>query len=230
MPRTSEFAGFVRSILVLVTAAMAAGAVFAEPADAGGIALVGPAEKIGKTIRVETKRGAAPGGAWQVAPISLLESFTMKFGFWLAAGTHPQADGIALVIQTDGLDAIGDGGGGIGYAGLHGVASVIQTYVNNHVGLNLDSNPYDTKNSPVDLGDADLIHGGELITYDAVNHVLSMRGKLIVDGQEVVVHDRKDVDLAALLGSDTAYIGVTGGTGANTADERVAHFRFQQGL
>ena len=214
--------------LAAVGAALFATSAIADPiGDAGGMALVGPAKKIGhKEVRLETRRGAAPGAAWQVEPISLLTSFTVRFRFSLAAGTFPQADGIALVIQTDGTGAIGEGGGGIGYMGLNGVASVIQTYFNNHVGLNLDSNPYNTKNSPADLGSASLVEGGETVSYDAVAHVLTMRGKLMVDGVEYDVHDRKDVDLASLLGSDTATIGLTGGTGANTALERVSTFRF----
>jgi hypothetical protein len=205
----------------------AAACLAAAPAVAASRAnLVGSAIPLDGVIQLDPPEGGPPGAIWRHKPISLLSSFEVRFNFTLAAGTRPQADGVALVIQTDGTRAIGGGGGDVGYGGLHGVASVVQTYVNNRVGLNLDSNPYNTKAAPVDLGAAQLIEGVEVVKYDVVAHTLSMRGHLVVDGVKYDVHDAKAVDLAALLGSDTATIGVTGGTGSLSADQRVVDWRF----
>jgi hypothetical protein len=64
------------------------------------------------------------------------------------------------------------------------------------------------------------------VRYDAAAHVLSMQGRLDVDGNVVDVADSRAVDLASLLASDTATIGFTAGTGDNHADQRVWAFSF----
>jgi hypothetical protein len=198
----------------------------AAPLGSARASLVGSAIPLDGVIQLDPPEGGPPGAIWRDKPISLLSSFEVRFDFTLAAGTQPQADGVALVIQTNGTGAIGDGGGGLGYEGLNGVASVVQTYINNRVGLNLDSNPYEAKAAPANLGAAQLVQGTEVVRYDVVAHTLAMRGRLVVDGVSYDVHDSKAVDLATLLGSDTATIGVTGGTGFNTADQRVVGWRF----
>ena len=144
----------------------------------------------------------------------------MRFTFSLT-GTPIQADGIAFVIQTDGPWAIGRYGGDIGLVHLHGVASVIHTYINNHLGFTLDANPFDAKDAPTNLGKSSVITGREYIDYDVVNHVLTMSGHIVVDGRHFEVNDRAEVDLAALLGTDSATFGFTGGTGGLNSDQRI---------
>src|SRR5262249_17362527 len=163
------------------------------------------------------------GAAWQAEAVSLTKSFQVRFSFSLHGGTFPQADGIAFVIQTDGPGALGTlgGGGGLGFDGLHGGGSVIQTYTNNRLGLAIHGNPYDAKAAPADLGDSSTITGTEVVAYDAVNHVLSMQGRISVDGQSYDVSDSAPVDLQGLLGADTATIGFTGATGDNTSSQVV---------
>jgi hypothetical protein len=214
--------------LSLAVALFAGGAAEAASPAHARVSLVRSAVMLDGVVQLDPPEGGPPGAAWRVTPISLLQSFEVRFEFSLAAGTRspPQADGVALVIQTNGTDAIGEGGGWIGYGGLNGVASVVQTYENNHIGLNLDSNPYHTKAAPADLGAAQLVEGEELVKYDAVAHVFSMKGRIIVDGVSYSVEDTKDVDLATLLASDTATIGVTGGSGSFTADQRIVSWSF----
>lgn len=210
----------------LVTLALAAsGSARAEDMLRHQVHLVGTAAWVGDTVQLSPPAGGT-GCVWGKEPVSLLESFKVEFTFSLRRSfTNPQADGLAFVIQTDGSSAMGDGGGGIGLLGLHGIGSVIQTYVNNHVGFTLDANPYDAKAAPADLGAAKVVKGREYITYDAVNHVLSMNGRIAVDSRYYHVDDTANVDLAALLGSDTATFGFTASTGANYADQRIASWR-----
>jgi len=231
-PETATTASRMNRLVPLVALcagvfAATSGAAPVSPDELNDMSLVGSARKVDKAVRLIPPVNWHAGAAWRETPISLLESFHASFRFRLAAGSRPhQADGIGLVIQTDGPGAIGDAGFGIGYYGLNGVASVVTTWDNNRAGLSLDGNPFDAKRAPADLGAAAVVEGGEVVTYDAVNHVLTMRGRLSVDGVEYAIHDRADVDLAALLGSDTATIGFTGASGAANADERVSEFRF----
>jgi len=167
------------------------------------------------------------GAAWRTQPVSLTRSFQMRFSFSLESDTIPQADGIAFVIQTDGTKALGAWASGVGYFGLDGVASVIQTYTNNHLGLSLDGNPFSAKAAPADLGNARRVTGTEVVSYDAVNHVMSMQGQIEVDGSAYDVSDSMPANLASLLGSDTATIGFTGGTGWITSTQRVYNTVFK---
>lgn len=188
--------------------------------------LVGSATRIADSVQL-TPAAGGNGAAWRQKAISLTRSFRVRFQFSLRAASSPQADGLAFVIQTNGNAALGDGGGCLGVCGLNAVASVVQTYTNNHVGLTLDASPYDAPFAPVDLGYTQMIQGEQVVSYDAVTHVLSMQGHLDVDGNVVDIADSRAVDLASLLASDTATIGFSAGTGDNHADQRVWAFDFR---
>jgi hypothetical protein len=47
------------------------------------------------------------------------------------------------------------------------------------------------------------------------------------DGVQYGARDSRQVDLQALLGTAQATIGMTGGTGANYADQRITAFSFK---
>jgi hypothetical protein len=225
MPTTLEQSA---PALLVALALAAAGPARAEDMLNHQVHLVGTATWIDHTVQLSPPAGGS-GGAWGKQPVSLLGSFRVVFTFYLhRSSTKPQADGVAFVIQTDGSSALGDGGGGIGLEGLHGVASVIQTYENNHLGFTLDANPYDAKAAPADLGAAKVVKGREYVSYDAVNHVLAMNGHIVVDGARYQVNDTANVDLASLLGADSAYFGFTASTGANLADQRIASWQLLQ--
>src|SRR5262249_53134324 len=151
------------------------------------------------------------GAIWGHHPLHLDRSFTVHFSFSLAmlTGNGIQADGLALVIQTDGRHAIGMDGGDLGYQGLHGVASVVQTFLNNHGGFSRDDTPSAAPAAPADLGHAALVTGDETVSYDSATHTLSMTGNLEVDGVPYGIADSREVDLIALLGSPGAIIGFT---------------------
>jgi hypothetical protein len=215
----------VLATLVLAATSLAAGA--AWPMDR--FELVGSARKYQDTLQLTDWNTYEAGAIWAHHPLRLDRSFTVQFTFSLRAAHRvpPQADGIAFVIQTDGRHALGANGGSIGYQGLHGVASVVQTWINNHVGFSLDGNPYDAPAAPADLGAATLVVGEETVTYDSASHVLAMTGRLKVDGVGYDIGDSRDVDLVALLGASEAFMGFTGGTGAVESDQRIRSWSFR---
>jgi hypothetical protein len=133
------------------------------------------------------------------------------------------ADGISLAFQNSGTSAIGAGGGDLGYTGLNGVGSIIQTWGNNTVGLNTNGNAYSTKATPLHLGDAKLVTGNETVNYNAATHLLSMTGSLNVAGTSYAVSDTATVNLSEKFGA-TMYAGFTGATGGSYADQRITSF------
>jgi len=209
--------------LAFVAACLAAG----NAAATDRYELVGTAVKAQHVLQLTDWNVFEAGAIWGHHPLHLDRSFVVQFSFSLLAPHQvpPQADGIALVIQTDGRQALGADGGGIGYLGLHGIASVVQTWTNNHVGFSLDGDPYSAPPAPADLGNAILITGEETVAYDATNHVLTMGGHLYVDGVDYPIADSRDIDLVAWLGSPEAIIGFTGGTGAAFSNQRIQSWR-----
>lgn len=164
------------------------------------------------------------GAAWATDAISTTTSFATTFSFSLdAAGLSTMADGIAFAIQGEGPASLGYNGGYIGFTGIDGnrvVGSVIQTYVNNRLGLAMNGDASSAVPAPANLGAAALITGSETVTYDAASHTLGMQGHIVVDGTSHYVSDSLSVDLETLFGQ-TAYVGFTGGTGALYADQRI---------
>jgi uncharacterized repeat protein (TIGR01451 family) len=73
------------------------------------------------------------GAAWYPILQPVSNGFSTTFKFQITNPSQPTADGIAFVIQNSGagLQAVGDGGGGIGYQGIdNSLAVEFDTYAN----------------------------------------------------------------------------------------------------
>ena len=213
----------------LVTAAVAS-TLFSLPVAAAAFSsydvnLVGSASVLGNGDLQLTNDFGQAGAAWVTSPLSTANSFSATFSFSLQTLNFiPMADGVALVLQNQGTNnVVGSGGGDIGYTGLNGVGSIIQTWDNNKTGLNTDGNASNTKSAPTNLGAANLVMGTETVTYNALTHVLAMNGTLNVDGTLYSVSDNANIDLISQFGP-SMYIGFTGGTGLSEADQRITSF------
>lgn len=198
----------------------------AETLSGNNINLVGSASMQNAELQLTGNSQNQAGAAWLASPLSTSRSFSVTYDFSLAnPGKDNMADGVAFVLQNKGPNAIGDGSAGsyIGYYGLNGVGSVVQTWYNDTTGLNIDGNPSSSKKAPTLLGAAHRVTGSETVNYDAASHQLSMTGTLNVDGQLFPVSDSASIDLAAKFGP-SMYLGFTGATGAAFADQRITRF------
>lgn len=208
--------------------AAAVAALFSLPAGATSFSgynmnLVGTANMQGSDLQLINNVGQV-SAAWLNTPLSTANNFTAFFGFSLTNTVYnPMADGIAFVLQNQGTSAVGLGGGNVGYNGLNGVGSIVQSWGNNTAGLNTDGNAYNTKAAPANLGYAKLVTGSEMVSYNASTNTLSMQGIMNVDGNNYFISDTAHVNLAAKFGS-TMDVGFTGGSGASGADERITSF------
>src|SRR6202034_1113934 len=130
-------------------------------------------------------------------------------------------DGIAFVMQGAGTNALGGGGGGVGLEGLPGntAAVVFQSWLNNHAGLVLNSDPFSAPVS-LPLGNAATVTGIADVAYDATSQVLTLTSTELLDGVSYAVNQSVSVDLATWVGQ-SLYLGFTGGTGGSDSDQEI---------
>lgn len=168
------------------------------------------------------------GAAWRKQAIDASRSFQSSFSFKLSpTSVTPMADGVALVIQPQGHEALGTGGGYLGIP-AGSVAAAVQTFTNNRVGLTLTGDPYGMTPFPADMGLAALVTGALSLAYDASAHTLTLSGTVTVDGQSYAVAETQPVDLKALFGQQRLWIGLTGGTGGSTATQLITDWTVSQ--
>ncbi|GLC26112.1 hypothetical protein rosag_26250 [Roseisolibacter agri] len=222
---------------MLRSAALALGAITLLSArDAAaqftGIATNGSAAVLdgGSTLQLTPNLGSQAGSAFFTTPLALDAGTAFTAGFRVSLqGTPTQADGIALVLQSDprGTAALGAGGGAIGYSSsgaiTPSVALTLQTYFNNDLAIGTNGQIGNIASTQMgNLGsrssnifDVVLSYGGGVLTATAINAVDAAES-YTVSG---------NVNLASVLGPQ-AYVGFTGGTGANAADQRILSYGF----
>jgi hypothetical protein len=208
-------------------------------ASVTGLALNGSAVNSDDSRLQLTTGGELQAGSafWKTAVN--IQSFTSNFTFQLS-GSAPLADGITFTIQSDSPTAIGPPGGGLGYGpsypnittgGIpHSIA--IKFDVFNNAGEGTDSTGlYLNGASPtvpaVDLSKTGIIlSNGDTITanltYDGTYLQLTLSDP--VSGGAYV--GRFAIDIPGTIGSATAYVGFTGGTGSLIASQKILTWTF----
>ena len=146
--------------------------------------------------------------------------------FTYQAAGNRAADGTAFVLQNDarGAAALGGAGGPIGYGGVtNSVAVEFNLYTSRGVGYAFATNggtgSY-TSASPVNIASGDPID----VTVLYANGVLSLT---LTDAvAQTSFTATTNLNIPAVLGADTAYVGFTGGSGSVTAIQTVTNFTF----
>jgi hypothetical protein len=187
--------------------------------------------------RLQLTSGVAnqAGSAWFDTPVNI-SSFTNDFTFQLSA---PSADGMTFAIQNQGLTALGPSGGGLGYGpdaigGTSGIPNSVaikfDLYNNNgegvdSTGLYLNgvspTTPFtDLTGSGIDL------HSGDTFSVHMVYNDTTLT-MTITDGVTAAHFTTSwTVNIPSVIGSSTAYVGFTGGTGGQTASQKVETWTF----
>jgi hypothetical protein len=168
-----------------------------------------------------------------------IQSFSSNFTFQLS-GSAPLADGITFTIQSDSPTALGPPGGGLGYGpsypdittgGIpHSIAVKFDVF--NNAGEGSDSTGlYVNGASPttpaVDLTKSGIIlSSGDTITanltYDGTTLQLTLSDP--VNGASYV--GRFAINISNTIGSTTAFVGFTGGTGSLIASQKILTWTF----
>ena len=169
------------------------------------------------------------GALWSDSKISLNTSFTISADLFFGANDSG-ADGFSFIIQNQSKTAIGAVGGGLGYQGIgHSVAIEFDTWNNGSAYNDIlnDHAAFDINGSmsgiggPIDLGN---IEDGQYhpvtIDWNAATHVITLSYNGVVIGSQTI-------DVAAIVGSNEAYIGFAGSTGAANNLQKIRDLTYQ---
>jgi lysophospholipase L1-like esterase len=184
-----------------------------------GLGTNGSATITGSKLRLTDGRAGEAGSAFAAQPVDVTR-FATQFTFQLSNAT---ADGFTFTMQGAGPKSLGGTGGNLGYGGASGIpdsaAVNFRLYAyngetGNSTGLHTSSGGA----SWVDLGQWGInLHNGHrfvaAITYDGANLGVALTDT--VTG--AMATQSYAVNIPALVGGTTAYVGFTGGTGGLTA-------------
>ena len=208
-----------------------AGQVLFDPAgfsSANGLSFNGNAALSGSSIELTTGGTNETGSAFFTTPVNV-QSFTTDFDFQL---TNAKADGFTFTIQNAGPTAIGAHGGSLGYTGIkNSVAIKFDLYDNagegpDSTGIYTDGviptvPSIDLTGSGIDLHSGDTMNAH--ITYDGTTLTLTITDLMTLANWSHPF----PIDIPGTVGSNTAYVGFTGGTGGLSAVQQILDWTFE---
>ena len=183
-------------------------------------------------IRLQLTNGGSneAGSAFYATPVNI-QQFTTNFTFQLS---NPSADGITFTIQNVGPVALGGIGGALGYGGI-GNSVAIKFDLYNNAGEGPDSTglyingavptvpAIDLSSTGINLHDGDYINAH--ITYDGTNLNLTLTDAITL----ATWSHTFAVNIPAIVGGPTAYVGFTGGTGLLSASQKLTSWTYLAG-
>jgi hypothetical protein len=210
---------------------------------------VDAAETTSSFVRLTPAEPFARGAVWAREKVDLTKPFSMLVGFRMRNGNDngdleevpsaPGADGIALVIQNEGPQAIGQYGRGIGYDGIkRSIAVEFDTYHNspvndpngNHIGIQSMGKAQNTSRHapPANLG-----FTSNVLPMRADGSVYYAYMEYVNKQIRVYLNDRpsfqapalvRDIDIDSLIGFDSVgkvWVGITSATGRSVEEHEI---------
>jgi hypothetical protein len=181
----------------------------------------------GGLLQVTDGGGSENRTAWFTTKVPV-QTFTTDFTFQQLDAT---ADGMTFTIQGQGLTALGNSGGSLGYAGITKSVAVKFDLYNNE-GEGTDSTGLYTNGAQpmlpaVDLSSTGIVlRSGHLMHAHLVYNGTNLTMTLTDTVTKATVTEVFPVNIPSLVGGDTAYVGFTGGTGGSVATQNVLSWTF----
>lgn len=237
-----------KAILCIAAAMLLRGAVLSAqgaPLTLNGSATLVTSANGFSVLQLTTAQVAQTGSAFTSSSVPI-DKFNVFFQFRITDATsgYGPGDGIAFVLQTKGANALGAGGGSLGYGGIApSVAVEFDTYQNafdindNHVAIlrngvmnDLDpqtppyGDPY-CGNYPPPFG---CMSDGDIwsvwIDYDGTNLNVALADNSTTRPPNLISYP---IDIPGLLGQNFAFVGFTGACGDAYENQHVFHFTAQ---
>ena len=195
-----------------------------------GLALNGFAKLSGTRLRLTDGGGGEASSAFYTTPVNV-QSFTTNFSFQM---TSAAADGMTFVIQNGAATTLGTGGGGLGYDGI-GNSVAVKFDIYSNAGEGTDSTGMYVNGATPTVPAVDMTSSGvSLLSGDVMNVQLSYDGTTltltITDATTLKNFTTSwTVNIPTTVGSTTALVGFTGGTGGLTAIQDVLSWTYSTG-
>lgn len=228
-------------VLLLVVAvawwliSSSAGFTYKDFASLAGLNKAGAAAATEKKLRLTPATQNLAGAVWFAEKQPVGSGFKTTFVFQMSGSTSP-ADGLAFVIQSKGPDAIGGGGGGLGYSGIRNSLAVeFDTWLNdsfepgfgaNHVSVQTSGTGPNTPSAA-----SSRAHAAMATMADGKPHTVT------ITYRDNVLHVAADglrlpdvpINLSTTLGlSDgKAFVGFTAATGLAVANHDIVSWSFE---
>ena len=192
----------------------------------------GNAALSGTSVQLTNGSPNQASSAYYATPVDIT-AFTTDFDFTIGSGTSSTlGEGMAFVIQNAGPTALGGGGGGLGYAAMpNSVAIKFDFY--NDAGEGSDSTGVYANGAMPTLPEFDFTPSGLQLTSGHQYHVhVTYDGTTLTWATHDLTHgnnisEHLAINIPQTIGSNIAYIGFTGSTGASTtANQAVLDWTF----
>jgi autotransporter-associated beta strand protein len=189
-----------------------------------GTASVDPEQVLTLTQNTDSQGGSS----FSPTGVSVTNGFTTSFVY--TVGGNRAADGITFTVQNSSPNALGGGGGQLGYQGIPNSAAVeFNIYTGQNppqpVGTNyaVGTTGQYISSAPVNLASGNPI--AITLTYDPTAQTMS---ETLLDLVTKATYSNvfTSVDLQSALGGSTGFVGFTGATGGAFALQTVNNFSF----
>ncbi len=180
-------------------------------------------------VRLQLTNGGPQeaGSAFYTTPVNI-QAFTTDFTFQLS---NPSADGITFTIQNVGPTALGAIGGSLGYAGIpNSVAIKFDLFSN--AGEGPDSTGLYTNGATPTVPAINLtgtgidLHSGDSIETHITYNGSTLYMTLTDDDTLATWSQSFAVNIPAIVGGNTAYVGFTGGTGGLSSSQKIISWTY----
>ena len=204
---------------------------FAEASPAK-LTLNGSATINGSTLELTSGLVNQDGSAFSSTTVDVTK-FNTQFTFHLLPGPNT-SDGFCFVIEGLGPTALGADGGGLGYSGInHSVAVKFGTSSTTGVGPDATgeyTNGHSPNTNSIDLSSSGInLHNGDVFlvsaTYDGTTLVVAIKDT----NTGAVATQSYLVNIPQIAGGTSAYVGLTGSTGALTDTQDILAWTFTPG-
>lgn len=225
--------GFALLVSCMVPAYAATVFNFPNFASCAGLQLNGAAACTGSVLRVTPSVPSASGSVFSTVPIALGSgaSFSTFFTFRISGSQNGGADGFTFAVQPV-ASTVGGLGGGLGYSGITpSLAVEFDTWNNgapsdtsdNHIGIDLNGSI-----TSVQTVDTAVLDDGTVfyvwIDYDGSTLTVRLSKSPVRPSSPTM---SRALDLATILGTTSAFVGFTSGTGFAYSNHDILTWQFE---